>query len=169
MYGPIIAHSGRGFNPAKRLPSFAYGVYTQSVNAAGPLCRRSCGTAEALPGPRPTPPSCCAACQPPFSRCGIHSAAAIVSYNLSLYHHLFGVFVESPAAGAPRLPGPAFSGLWPGRRLLGGLFQLGKPEFEDDFFVLGQLDPLDQAHQQLAVFAHTVQKPPHQLPRPVLV
>ena len=45
---------------------------------------------------------------------------------------------------------------------------MGKAEFDDDFPVLGQLHPLDEADQQFPALPGGFDEPMHQLPGPVL-
>ena len=49
------------------------------------------------------------------------------------------------------------------------MLKLCETEFDDDLFVLRQLDPLDQAHQQLLAGAGSIQEALHQLFRSVLM
>ena len=69
----------------------------------------------------------------PFFRCGTHSAPGIVN--------------DAVCDFVPNLL----------------VFQLFEAEFEDDLFIRGQLDPLDEADQQLPVGGGSVQEPLRQL------
>ena len=46
--------------------------------------------------------------------------------------------------------------------------QLGKTEFDEDLFVLGELHPLDEADQQLPALPGSFNEPLYQFPGPVL-